>query len=156
MQISTISVVIEFMSLGYLKAVAGPTLYGNRNGTNLDINLEARSNYRPHSATPSDGPEQPEVGVSKRNASVGRLSSPRKPPSGELRTRVWMFILSHPTSCQSNRLSRKMIDGWMIRSCHLFPGAILPSALWPCEGFCKPSDVELPHVVRIVSRCLHE
>ncbi len=31
-----------------------------------------------------------------------------------------------------------------------------PIPIWPCDGFCKPSDVELPHVVRIVSCGLHE
>ncbi len=155
MQISTISVVIEFMSLGYLKAVAGPTLYGTVmvrisisiwrraliTGRTVRRQAMALSSLRSVYQTKRISRKV----VKSKKTSIGRIAD----------SSVDVHIKA------TRRLSIKSTfekdDRWLDDTeLSPIPRCDSPIALWPCEGFCKPSDVELPHVVRIVSRCLHE
>ncbi|PBK69283.1 hypothetical protein ARMSODRAFT_1018716 [Armillaria solidipes] len=110
----------------------------NRNGTNLDINLEVRALI---------------TGRTVRRQAMA-LSSVRS--VYQMKRVSKKVVKSKKTSIEriadSNGDVHMKDDRWLDDT-ELSP--ILrcdsPIAIWPCDGFCKPSDVELPHAISLGS-----
>ncbi|KAK0432558.1 caspase domain-containing protein [Armillaria borealis] len=110
----------------------------NRNGTNLDINLEARALI---------------TGRTVRRQAMA-LSSVRSVYQTKRVSKK--VVKSKKTSIEriadSNGDVHMKDDRWLDDTeLPPIPRCDSPIALWPCDGFCKPSDMELPHAISLGS-----
>ncbi len=112
---------------------------------NLDINLEARTLSTSHTA------RHQVMALSSGMRSVYQMKHVSKKVVKSKKTSIKRIV-------DSNVDVNMKGDRWLLDDTKLspIPRCDSPIPIWPCDGFCKPSDVELPHVVRIFSRGLHE